>query len=100
MSVYSCQMYTPAEGLPCKHYIRPITKGEPGFCQQPTRFRCSEAMKVKLPAISYSRAASFIACRRKYFHEVVEGLEVKPEHLPEAIKLGRAWDEFIQQLHE
>jgi hypothetical protein len=42
----------------------------------------------------------FIHCRRKYFHGVVEGLQVKAEHLPEAIKLGRAWDAFIHHLYE
>jgi hypothetical protein len=30
----------------------------------------------------------------------VEGLQVKAEHLPEAIKLGRAWDAFIHHLYD
>lgn len=97
---FGCQMHTPADGLPCKHYIRPLVKGEPGFCSQPTRFRCEEAMKVRLPAISYSGASAFIACRRRWYHQQVEGLEVRPEHLPEPIKLGRAWDAYQHYLYD
>ena len=95
-----CQLLTPGNGLPCMHYIRPELKGEPGFCCQPTRFRCTEAMKHHLPAISYSRMTDFIACRRKYYLGVVEGLQVKPEQLPEAIKLGRAWDAYLHHLYD
>jgi hypothetical protein len=32
----------------------------------------------------------------RYFHGVIEGLSVKPEHLPEAMKLGKAWGLFLQ----
>ena len=97
---HTCSMFTPGDGLPCKHYIRPIQGEDPGFCTQPTRFRCIEAMKRKLPSISYSRMSDFIQCRRLYYHTVIEGLEVKPEHLPEAVKLGRAWDAFIRRINE
>ena len=97
---YTCQMLNPGDGLPCRSYIRPKDPAEPGFCSQPEIFRCPEAMKKKLPFISYSRLTDFIACRRKYYHGVVEGLQVKAEHLPEPIKLGRAWDAFIHHLHD
>src|SRR5512136_2433575 len=93
-------MLNPGDGLPCQSYIRPNDPGEPGFCSQPEIFRCTEAMKKKLPFIRYSRLTDFIACRRKYYHGVVEGLQVKAEHLPEPIKLGRAWDAFIRHLHD
>jgi hypothetical protein len=97
---YACPMLTPGNELPCEFYIRPKKPKEPGFCRQPTRFFCVEAMKRKLPAISYSRLSDFIHCKLRYYHGVVEGLRVKPEHLPEAIKLGRAWDAFIQHSYE
>jgi len=100
ISEYICTMFTPGDGLPCQHYIRPVQKDDPGFCDQPTLFRCIEAMKRKLPSISYSRMIEFIQCRRRYYHTVIEGLEVKPGHLPEAIKMGRVWDAFIRGMHE
>ncbi len=97
---YTCPMLTPGDSLPCRHYIRPIQPEDPGFCDQPTWFRCIEAMKHKLPSISYSRMGDFIQCRRGYYHAVIQGLEVKPQHLPEAIKMGRAWDAFLRNVHE
>jgi hypothetical protein len=100
MAKHTCQMLTPDDGLPCRHYIKPNKKDEPGFCQQPTQFFCTEAMKHKLPAISYSRLTDFIHCKMRYHHGVVEGLKVTPRNLPEAIKLGIAWDAFIRNLHD
>ncbi len=95
-----CEHFTPGDGLPCRHYISPLAPAEPGFCDRPDMFRCVEAMKHKLPAISYSRLADFIHCRKRYYYSAVEGLQVKPEHLPEAVKLGKAWDLFIHARHE
>jgi len=95
-----CQHLTPGDGLPCRYYIRPIVKEEPGFCQRPDTFRCVEAMKHKLPAISYSSLTDFIACRRRYYHRTVEGLQVKPQHLPESAKLSKGWDLFSRAMHE
>jgi hypothetical protein len=57
-------------------------------------------MKRKLSATSYSRLYDFIHCKLRYYHGVVEGLRVKPEHLPEAVKLGRAWEAFVRHLHD
>ena len=95
----TCNMLTPGDGKPCKFYIRPNKATEPGFCTQPDQFRCIEAMKIKLPAISYSRLADFIRCKQRYKHAVIDGLEVKPKHLPEPIKLGTGWDVFIRSLY-
>jgi hypothetical protein len=93
-------MLCPGKGLPCRHYIRPDNPADPGFCSQGSRFFCTEAMKKKLPSISFSRMTDFAHCKLRYYHTVVEGLSVKPQHLPEAIKLGRAWDAFIRHMHE
>ena len=97
---HTCQMLTPGEKLPCKHYVRPNNSVDPGFCRQPTRFRCIEAMKHKLPSISFSRLTDFIHCKRRYQYSAIKGIEVKPHHLPEPIKLGQAWDVFIRSQYD
>jgi hypothetical protein len=53
-------------------------------------------MKYKLPAISYSRLSDFIHCKLRYYHGVVEGLSVRPQHLPEPLKLGKAWNALLR----
>jgi len=95
----TCKMLSPGNGKPCQHYIRPNNDSEPGFCTQPTKFRCVEAMRIKLPAISYSHLTKFIACKQRYKHAVIDGLKVKPEHLSEPLKLGTSWDIFIRSLY-
>jgi hypothetical protein len=90
----TCQFHSPAEGLPCRHYIRPNDPTEPGFCRLPDYFRCIEAVKRKLPALSFSSLTDFIHCKMRYKHQI-DGIEVRPEHLPEAMKLGSAWDAFL-----
>lgn len=96
---FVCPMLTPGNGLPCLHYIKPDNVEDPGFCRQSTQFRCIEAMKHKLPSISFNRLADFIHCKRRYYNSVIKGIEVKPHHLPEPIKLGRAWDAFVRSLY-
>ena len=96
----SCTYCRKGTSTPCLDYIPAGQKTQPGFCKRPDMFRCTEAMKRKLPAISYSSLTDFIACRRRYYHRAVEGLQVKPQHLPEPIKLGKGWDLFIQHLYE
>ena len=91
-----CKMLTPGNDLPCIHYIRPNEPGEPGFCTQGTNFFCTEAMKKYLPAISHSRLTDYIHCKLRYRHAVIEGLRVRLEQLPEAMKLGKAWDSIIR----
>ena len=100
MAEHVCKFLVPDNGTPCKHYIRPVVKNEPGFCSQPTIFRCIEALKVKLPAISYSSLTDFIHCKARYKHRKIDGLQMKPRHLPEPLKLGQAWDTLIRQLYE
>jgi len=97
---YVCPDFIPGIDKPCQHYIQPDNKREPGFCIQPTMFRCIEAMKVKLPAISFSSLADFIHCKLRYKHRIVDGLQVKPEHLPDSVKLGRGWDAYLRYLIE
>jgi hypothetical protein len=91
---HTCPMLTPGDGLPCKWYLRPDDKTQPGFCGYPgtIRFFCEEAMKRRLPSISSSSLTDFIHCKLRYYHKTIEGLSVKPEHLPESMKLGKAWD--------
>lgn len=96
----NCPMLRPTETAPCQHYIRPSDANDPGFCRQPTVFRCIEAMKRKLPAISYSSVTDFIHCKLRYRQRIIEGLKVRPQHLPDAIKLGQIWDGFIRQQYE
>ncbi len=98
--VHTCQMLSPGDGKPCRHYIRPDNPGEPGFCQQATRFFCIEAMKRKLPAIAYSHLSDFISCKLRYYHSVIQGLQVRPKCLPEAMKLGKGWGSFIRHLYD
>lgn len=95
-----CNMLAPGDGLPCKHYIRPDDPSQPGFCSQPERFFCVEAMKRKLPAISYSASTDFIHCRLRYYHGVIEGLRVRSHQLPEPLKLGQAWNTFTRFMYE
>jgi hypothetical protein len=100
LTEHICTLLTPGNGLPCKHYLRPDDPTQPGFCTQGARFFCEEAMKHRLPSISYSRLSDFIHCKRRYYHAVIEGLSVKLERLPEPIKLGRAWDAITRGKYE
>ena len=97
---HTCQQLTPGNGKPCQHYIRSNKADEPGFCSQPTRFRCTEAMKVKLSPISYSSFTDYVHCKERYKHQNIDGLQMKSEHLPEPLKLGRAWDAYGQYLFD
>lgn len=96
----NCKNLIPGNGKPCRNYIRPLNHTEPGFCALSTVFRCIEAMKYKLPAISYKNAMDFIHCKLRYKHSVIDGLSVRPKHLPEPIKLGKAWGHLIQHQHD
>lgn len=96
LTEHVCQMLTPGDGLPCKHYIRPDEKGQPGLCAQGSNFFCVEAMKKRLPSISYSRATDFIHCKLRYKHGVIEGVRVRDAMLPEPMKLGRMWDCIVR----
>lgn len=100
MAEYVCPMLTPADSLPCLFYIRSTNSGGPGFCKQKTRFFCTESMKHKLPSFSYSSVTDFIHCKMRYFYRVIQALQVKSQHLPEAIKFGRAWDSFTRSQFE
>jgi hypothetical protein len=95
-----CKMLVPGNGLPCRHYIRPDNPADAGFCSLGPNFFCPEAMKHKRQSISFSRMTDFAHCKLRYFHSVIQGLSPKPQHLAEAIKLGRAWDAFIRHVHE
>ena len=95
-----CKQLIPDNNSPCRHYIRSINANEPGFCKQFTRFRCTEAMKVKLSPISYSSFTDYVHCKERYKHRNIDGLQMKPEHLPEPLKLGRAWDAYGQYLFD
>ena len=95
-----CPMLKPTKNLPCIHYIQSLRSTDPGFCKLSTMFRCIEAIKHKLPAISYRSASDFIRCKLRYKRRVVEGLHVRPTHLPETIKLSQAWNSFIRHQHE
>jgi hypothetical protein len=57
-------------------------------------------MKKKLPTISFSSLTDFISCKQRYFHHKVEGLCIKYPHLPEPIKLARAWDVYTRHLYD
>lgn len=95
-----CKFLVKSDKSPCVHYIPAQRREEPGFCSRETAFHCIEAMKRKLPAISYSRLTDFISCREKYKYGVVDGLKIKPHRLPEAMKAGRAWDLIIRSRYE
>lgn len=86
-------------GKSCTHYI-PSDKQEPGFCRRPTQFICIEAMKSMAkqdiyPHISYSALQNFIRCKIKFYKANILGIEVRPEHKSEPLKLGTVWDKFI-----
>ena len=91
----TCHLFTPGDGTPCAHYIRPDDPSEPGFCRQTDFYHCTEALKRKLPPLSYSSLTDFVRCRLKYKHRKIDGIEIRPQHLPEPIKLGSLWDTFI-----
>ena len=89
-------MISPGNGLPCRFYLRPANADEPGFCRQETRFFCTESLRHKLPSFSYSSVTDFIHCKMRYFYRKIQTLELKPQHLPEAMKFGRVWDAFMR----
>jgi len=95
----TCLFKRPAPGMPCKHYIRLPNKDEPGLCDLPENFHCTEAFKHKIPAISVSSAKDFSSCRMKYFYHKVQGIECKPAKLPEPIKCGKIWDEYMNMVY-
>ena len=96
----TCQQFTPGDQTPCIHYIRPVNPKEPGFCRLPDHFRCIEACKKKLVPLSYSSLIDFIHCRMRYKHRKIDGIEIRTEHLPEAMKLGAAWDAFLNAQYD
>ena len=95
----TCPFKKPAPGLPCTHYIRLPDKNEPGLCDLPNQFHCVEALKHKIPAISVSSAKDFSSCRMKYFYHKVMGIECKPSKLPDPIKCGKIWDEYMNMVY-
>ena len=92
----TCIDMVPGDDLPCVHLIKSTKQGHPSFCGLPTGWVCMEWLKRNLDEISYSSAQDFIQCRQKYYLRKVKGLELKPEHLPEAMRLGKGWDEFMR----
>ena len=43
----TCEFFEKGIDLPCKFYIRPTDRSEPGFCKLEDEFVCVEAAKVK-----------------------------------------------------
>ena len=71
-----------------------MNQKETGFCGLQDYFRCIEACKKKLAPLSYSSLIDFIHCRLRYKHRKIDGIEIRPAHLSEAMKIGMAWDTF------
>ena len=96
----SCVHIDPGNGPPCVHLLRSEKPGHPSFCNWPGGWTCIEWLKRNLNEIDYSSVQAFIQCRQKYNLKKVKGLQVKPEHQPEPLKLGKAWDEFMRGQYE
>ncbi|MBP1736100.1 MAG: hypothetical protein H6Q53_2387 [Deltaproteobacteria bacterium] len=92
----SCVYIDPGNGLPCVHLLRSEKPGHPSFCNLPGAWVCTEWLRRNLDEVSYSSAQDFIRCRQRYYLRYVKGLKLKPEHLPEAIKLSKGWKEFMR----
>lgn len=76
----------------CRHRIRGRHKKAVGFCELASQFRCIEDMKDKIIRLSHSAARDFMTCRMKFWYRNVKGVQVKPEYLSNAIKMGKLWD--------
>ena len=55
---------------------------------------------MKLPPISYSSLTDYIQCKSRYKHRIIDGLQMKSQHLTEPLKLGWAWDAYNRYLYE
>ena len=80
--------------LPCKHYIKGLGN-EAGFCSLPHKFRCTEALKKYLPALSMSSVKSYCQCKEKYRLSKIRGIRCRDEELPLPVKLGATYGNFI-----
>jgi CRISPR/Cas system-associated exonuclease Cas4 (RecB family) len=92
----NCDRLTPAEGKPCKHYIRPEHTNEAGLCTLPDKFVCLEALNKKLPAISYTSLQDWIQCKKRYYLRKIQGIEPIPHTYNDALKAGALWDWHFQ----
>lgn len=95
----TCNMRKKTTASPCTHYLKPDLPTEPGFCKLSSRFRCDEALKQKLPAITQSAVKSFAQCKAKYKHNYIDGIAPHDWMLPEPIKLGATWDAYQESIH-
>jgi hypothetical protein len=89
-----CRLFHKTKNGSCIHYIS--NSDDIGLCKQSTQFLCLEDLKTGLPKMSHSSRIDFVHCRRKYYLRKIQGLRVKKSMLPEPVKMGIIWDEFLQ----
>lgn len=71
--------------------------GECGFCKRPETYRCVADITRSIP-LSHSSVSSFLTCHYYYYLTKIIGVEVRPQHLPTALKAGKLWD-CVKQFH-
>lgn len=94
----NCSRKQPVEGKPCKWYEKG-RKGEAGFCMLRIEFICREALKRYLPHLSTSLFNLWSGCRMAYYYYQILGIGLRYEKLPDRMKAGAIWDNYLQQLY-
>lgn len=92
---HTCSMMSTRNGSDqCVHNIDSKDDGV-GFCDQPTRFRCSENLKRTLPRLSYSGLGNYSKCSQLYYLRDILGVRYRPHHVSQALKAGILWDAWL-----
>lgn len=65
--------------------------GECGYCKRPETYRCIADI-TRTVSQSHSSVGNFLICHYYYYLTKILGIEVRPAHLPVAMKAGKLWD--------
>lgn len=91
----TCKHHKPAPGKPCLYYVNSDIETCAGFCTLPEMYHCTESLKSKLPCISHTTASNLAHCNMAAYYSAICGINLKDEHLPNAVRMGKAWDAFL-----
>ena len=82
----------------CTSYIESGIDGAAGFCSVDCAYHCTESLKHNLPIISHTTAGNLAHCNMSVYYSLICGISPRDEMLPEAVKMGKAWDKFLDDV--
>lgn len=99
-----CKFFKEAEGdhiiekseVPCINYAEANNSDKCGLCLLSELFLCVEDLRIKMPTLTQSALKMFCQCPEKYKKHYVDGIVLKDEYLPDAMKLGLLWGAFME----